>query len=423
MKGKLMNIVRRIGILLLLVSMLVGAGSASAQDEVTLTIWTFGAFFTDLYKGIEADYKEIAPHVTIVVEEIPYVQLYDNLQGTFVAGVGAPDIVDIEQGVISRFLKGEPGLVPLNDMIAPYEDDYIMAKTALYAYEGAIYGIDHCLCPVVLYYRHDLFADAGIEMPIATWDEFIEATAPLTEQGIAPLVLDDRSWGDYYMLLLQSGSPGFFDDEGNVIVDSPGNIAVLEWYLGLLESGVAISTGDWYVTWGLRAEGKIAAVIGADWHAGSMKNELAEGAGLWRAAPLPAFEEGGSRTSTFGGTAYTITTQSEHPEEAWAFIEFAMFDEDNKILEYHINNLLPPILSHLDNEALLAPDPYFDNQSLGELFLELAPEVPFQARGPWWNEASTLVANAVFEATQGEKTAEQALKDAADELRRQIDFG
>jgi len=149
--------------MLLLVSMLTVAGSASAQDEVTLTIWTFGAFFTDLYKGIEADYKEIAPHVTIEVEEIPYVQLYDNLQGAFVAGVGAPDIVDVEQGVISRFLKGEPGLVPLNDMIAPYEDDYIMAKTALYAHQGAIYGIDHCLCPVVLYYRHDIFADAGLE--------------------------------------------------------------------------------------------------------------------------------------------------------------------------------------------------------------------------------------------------------------------
>ena len=73
---------------LLLFSMLFGAGTASAQDDVTLTIWTFGAFFTDLYEGIEADYKEIAPHVSIVVEEIPYVQLYDNLQGAFVAGVG-----------------------------------------------------------------------------------------------------------------------------------------------------------------------------------------------------------------------------------------------------------------------------------------------------------------------------------------------
>jgi ABC-type glycerol-3-phosphate transport system substrate-binding protein len=418
-----MNITRRLCILLLLVSLLVGAGSASAQEDVTLTIWTFGSFFTDFYEGIEADYKEIAPHVTIVVEEIPGGQLFDNLQGAFVAGVGAPDIADIEQGSISRFLKGVPGLVELNDLIAPYEDDYIMAKTGLYASQGAIYGIDHCLCPVVLYYRHDIFADAGIDMPVATWDEFVEASSALTDQGIAALVLSDRSWGDYYILLLQSGSPGFFDADGNVIVDSPENIAVLEWYLGLLESGVAISTESSQTTYGLMAEGQIAAALGADWYGGFIKNNVADTSGLWRAAPLPAFEEGGSRTSTHGGTAYTITNQSEHPEEAWKFIEFALFNEENKIFEWEVNNLIPPVLSHLDNEALLQPDAFFDNQSLGALYMELAPEVPFQARGPWFNEASTLVGNAVFQAVSGEKTAEQALKDAADELRRQIDFG
>ncbi len=409
--------------MLLLLSMLIGAGTASAQDDVTLTIWTFGSFFTDFYEGIEADYKEIAPHVSIVVEEIPYGQLYDNLQGAIVAGVGAPDIVDVEQGVISRFLKGEPGLVDLADLIAPHADDYIMAKTGLYAHQGAIYGIDHCLCPVVLYYRHDIFADAGIEMPIATWEEYVEASAALSEQGVAGLVLSDRSWGDFYMLLLQSGSQGFFDAEGNVIVDSPEAIALLEWYLGLLESDVAISTESSQTTYGLMAEGKIAAAIGADWYGGFIKNNVADTEGLWRAAPLPAFTEGGARTSTHGGTAYSITQQSEHKDEAWAFIEFALFDEGNKIFEFEVNNLLPPVLSHLDNEALLGPDPYFDNQSLGELFLELAAEVPHQSRGPWFNEASTLVGNAIFEAVQGEKTAEQALKDAADELRRQIDFG
>ena len=386
--------IRTLFAILLIASMLFGAGTASAQDDVTLTIWTFGSFFTDFYEGIKPAYKEIAPHVTIEVEEIQGGQLFDNLQGAFVAGVGAPDIADIEQGSISRFLKGVPGLVPLNDLIAPYENDYIMAKTGLYAHQGAIYGIDHCLCPVVLYYRHDIFAEAGIEMPVATWDEFVEASAALTDQGIAALVLEDRSWGNYYILLLQSGSPGFFDADGNVIVDSPESIAVLEWYVSLLESGVAVATENSQTTYGLMAEGKIAAAIGADWYGGFIKNNVADTAGLWRAAPIPAFEEGGSRTSTHGGTAYTITTQSEHPEEAWAFIEFALFNEDNKIFEWEVNNLIPPVLSHLSNEALLQPDAFFDNQSLGELFLELAPEVPFQARGPWFNEASILVANA-----------------------------
>ena len=139
--------ISRFFVLMLLVTMIFGVGAVSAQDDVTLTIWTFGSFFTDFYEGIKPAYKEIAPHVEIVVEEIQGGQLFDNLQGAFVAGVGAPDIADIEQGSISRFLKGVPGLVELNDLIAPYEDDYIMAKTGLYASQGAIYGIDHCLCP------------------------------------------------------------------------------------------------------------------------------------------------------------------------------------------------------------------------------------------------------------------------------------
>ena len=97
-----MNIARRFCILLLLL----GVGTASAQDDVTLTIWTFGSFFTDFYEGIKPAYKEIAPHVEIVVEEIQGGQLFDNLQGAFVAGVGAPDIADVEQGYISRSPQG-----------------------------------------------------------------------------------------------------------------------------------------------------------------------------------------------------------------------------------------------------------------------------------------------------------------------------
>ncbi len=63
--------IRSLFAVLLLLSMIFGAGTASAQEDVTLTIWTFGSFFTDFYEGIKPAYKEIAPHVTIVVEEFP----------------------------------------------------------------------------------------------------------------------------------------------------------------------------------------------------------------------------------------------------------------------------------------------------------------------------------------------------------------
>ena len=55
--------IRTLFAVLLIASMLFGAGTASAQADVTLTIWTFGSFFTDFYEGIKPAYKEIAPHV------------------------------------------------------------------------------------------------------------------------------------------------------------------------------------------------------------------------------------------------------------------------------------------------------------------------------------------------------------------------
>ncbi len=47
--------------LLLLVSMLFGAGTTSAQDDVTLTIWTFGSFFTDFTKALKPTTRKSRP--------------------------------------------------------------------------------------------------------------------------------------------------------------------------------------------------------------------------------------------------------------------------------------------------------------------------------------------------------------------------
>ncbi|MCY3993236.1 MAG: extracellular solute-binding protein [Caldilineaceae bacterium] len=90
------------------------AGDAAPMSEpVELSLWTFGSFFTDFYEAIFPAYKEIAPDVTIEVQEIPGGQLFDNLIASFAAGTGAPDIADIEQGSMSRFFKGEIGLIDL----------------------------------------------------------------------------------------------------------------------------------------------------------------------------------------------------------------------------------------------------------------------------------------------------------------------
>jgi len=391
--------------------------SAAAEDEeVDLTIWTFGSFFTDYYEQIFPAYKDLAPNVTMKVEESG--QMFDNLLAAFASGTGAPDIADIEQGAMSRFFKGDVGLIDLTDPMEPHAEDYVMARTDPYAYQGKIFGVDHCLCPCALYYRWDLFEQVGVEPPIATWQEFAEVGKSLQDAGVAAISLADRDWGDIHMLWMQRGTGGFFDENGGVVIDSAEAIEVLEWYVDQINGGVAaISPEDSSAKYALLGEGDIASQIGADWYGGFLRLNVPDGEGKWKAAPIPAWEEGGSRTAAHGGTGYTITKQCAFPAEAWAFIEFAMFDPDNKYLEFTVNDLLPPVKSMLEDPRYLKPDGWYSGQPIGELYLDLADEMPRHYRSPFFSEAGTIVNDAVYEAVVEGVDPSQALKDAAEELR------
>ena len=393
----------------------------AAPQPVSLTIWTFGSFFTDFYKKIFPKYKELAPSVDLKVEEIQGAQMWDNLTAAFSAGKGAPDIADIEQGAMSRFFKGNISLLDLGDSMKTHTGDYVMARCDPYSYKGKIYGVDHCLCPVVMFYRWDLFEKAGITMPIATWQDFKTATVKLKDQGVAAISFADRGWADYHMLLTQGGTGGFFDEKGEPIFDSPVHVDTLKWYVDMIKNGLAIPTPAGAAAYAALGEGKIASQIGADWYGGFLKNNIKDqGKGKWKAVPMPAWKTGGSRTSANGGTGYTITKQSKAPQEAWKFIEWALFDKDNKYLEYQINGLLPPIKSMLSDPRYLTPDEWFSGQKLGELYLEMAKEQPRHNRSPYFTEATTLINDAVFGAASEGKPAEVVLNNAMKELRKQM---
>ena len=63
-------------------------------------------------------------------------------------------------------------------------------------YDGKIYGIPFTRQVIGYFYNKDLFAQAGIEKPAETWDEFFEQCDKLLAAGITPLSMDtaDSGW-------------------------------------------------------------------------------------------------------------------------------------------------------------------------------------------------------------------------------------
>ena len=73
---------------------------------------------------------------------------------------------------------------------------YTEEALALNSKEGRVYASSAEGSLIGYYYNKELFAQAGIEAPAATWEEFFQQCQLLKDSGVAPLALDtaDSAW-------------------------------------------------------------------------------------------------------------------------------------------------------------------------------------------------------------------------------------
>ena len=357
--------------------------------------------------------------------------LHEKLLAAFLSDIGAPDLVEVEITSVGRFFKGpleDLGFVDLTDRIDDegWNEQLVHARLAPWSLNGRTYGLPHDIHPVVFLYRDDVFRGAGIEPDsIETWQEFVEAGQTVTkdtdgdgEPDQYPLMLSTHEYGDFWLMLLQRGG-GMFDASGRVIIDDPLAIETLAFYCDMLNGRrVAVSAfSEAPANYAAMKEGLVTGVLAADWYVGMIRKFVPELTGKWRAMPLPAWQKGGRRTSTRGGTMIGLTQQSRQRELAWEFMKFVYFDTESLANRYRATTIIPPLKRAWDHPVFDEPDPYLGSQPLGIMLKDLAPDIPSFHLNPYWAEASDLMRDAVFSATMGEKTPEMALRDLADEIR------
>ena len=414
--------------LLLLSLLLLGLSSAFAQE---LELWTFADTHARWFREQAERYKaEVNPDFELEVVEIAYDDMHDRLRISLQSGgTGAPDLSDVEQGAFGSFLRGggDPGFVPLNDLLESggYLDQLVAARQALYTYDGTTYGVEHALTPVVLYYRADLWEAAGVDpQSFETWDDFVAGARTLKEQNpdVVPLPVNSI----LPELLLRQRGADYFDAEGDVTIDSELSIDTMNWVLSLMDEGLAAQMPDDAINgsanWAAFKDDTFASMVGADWFAGSFKDNAPELEGKWKAMPLPAWEEGGIHTSVWGGTGLTVIATGENVEEAKKFLEFAMLSEEGNVRRFELTNLFPPLIPAMDNERLHAADAYFSGQDLGAVFAEVGPDAPAQYQSPYRTQLNDLMDAAWQDIMDRNRTPEDVFSEIAATIRDEMDF-
>lgn len=398
------------------------AAVQAQDDDVTIDLWGFANNRDEWMQNlVDEIWSDMHPNVSVELSLTPYADLWPKLQAAFVAGAGIPDMVDIEISAMGQFVReaGSEPFAALNDHIGDQlEDLSIPSATKPWTVRGNIYGIGNEVNPVLLYYRHDIFDELGLDIDApGTWEEFVNLLGGgAMDAGHGLFAIATQSWSDFYVQFHQAGGE-FFDADGNVQLNSDLAVEILAWQKAQLDSGVYVDRGSGDAHYALMNEGAFITVWGAPWYQGFMKQNAPELEGLWKMRYLPIWDENSYLTVPRGGTGMGITAASENKEESWEFIRVCNLTAEGSLLAFRRMNLFPSYIPVWDREELLRTDDYFSGQKPGEFIAEAASAMAEVNVDPYWTLFVDAVNRLVVQQVMLDGVdPQQAIDEAIDEF-------
>jgi arabinosaccharide transport system substrate-binding protein len=413
-----------------------GCGEAPAFNrgvKKTLNFWAFSdtriiwqKYAFELYK------KERNPDFEINWSIFPYAQMHDQILITSQAGTGGPDIADIEISQFARFIKGDIIFV---DITQPLQQRGLMDKfyqasaTNPWSWKGRVYGIGNELNTVLLSYRSDVWEKAKIQTPINTWDQFVEEAKRFhqdTGNYLIDFPFDD--WASWW-IMTQQQHRGFFNSQGQPILNDPINIQTLQFQKQGIKDGWATvrppsaSGQSYYAT---LSQGTVTSLMGPSWNfSGFIQENIPQTKGKWHLQALPAWPTpDGSRTATHGGTGVAVLKTGTSPEEALDFVLYEHTNVEALLHDFSVRQVWPTYKPAFADPRLSGPLDFFDNQRVGDLIKELSPQINQWYNSPYWPETTNACTTfAITPAIQkSDVSAQQALDMAQSQTQSTINF-
>jgi len=409
----------------------------TAKPTGKITVWGWTAAIRDTVEasGVLADFQAAYPDIEVEIVYHAPQDVYTSLPLALTAGTGAPDVCLVENSHLAEYVD-MGGLLDLTDRVQPYVDQVNDYKWAECEKDGHYYCLPWDSGPVVMYYRRDVFEQAGLSSNpdevsnlVATWDDYFNVCKTIKEKTGAYCFAHNKAnnYGRLYEMVLWEREMGYYDaTTGEVTVDSPESIATLEmlgkfWQEDLVSDALEW-TDPWYAE--LAAMDKpIATLVEASWMEIFLKSWIAPGtAGKWGVAYMPAWDRGGVRAANDGGSVFVIPAQTQNPDAAWAFVEFVLGRRESQLKMFAISGFIPSLETTYDDALFLEGDSFLAGQKARQIYLDVVQKIPrATVYGPDYAVMNGSVSVAIQKYAAGQASAADALKAAAEEIRAAID--
>lgn len=307
------------------------------SGELVFAIWDNNLMDFIDSNDMVGKFQEKYPDADIEVEKIKDDSEYWNAMKMRASANQLPDVMFNKPFTLSRF---QDYLIDLSDLEATKNN--ILAEG--YAMDGKVLGLPMTFGYEYVYYWKDMFEEAGVEVP-TTWPEFEEVTKKLQEyygaenEDFMALALGAKDeWPDYpfmeFMPALESGNGKNWSSMAETDEPFAEGTDIQKAYskvYNLFSSGVCgkdpLGLGNDQAT-ALFAQKQAAIIALGDWGLQNIVSGADDTSELGTFyLPARNSEDEPFRVMALGDSLMGVTTHSQNPELAKAFVEW-FYSED-----------------------------------------------------------------------------------------------
>ncbi|MGP4039612.1 ABC transporter substrate-binding protein [Gracilibacillus sp. D59] len=367
-------------------------------------------------RQIADEFEAENPNIKINIQVTGWSDYWTLLEAGATSG-SMPDVFWMHSNEIYRYASNEM-LLNLNEQIENSDlvemDKFPEGLTSIYNYKGNQYAIPKDYDTIGLWYNKTMFDEAGVDYPDETWtwDDLYNAAKALTKD-------DDSQYGILTPLHNQEGYYNFvYQNDGTIITDDkqsgyddPKTIEALEYYVNFVKEGLSPEEYSDAERVNHLQNGQVAMGFFGSWNlTGFTENEyMAEN---FDVTVLPAANDGG-RASIFNGLGNAIAHNTEHPDEAWKWVEY-LSSKKGQTRQAELGVAISAYEGAAD-DWVNSNDTY-DVQAFIDM-VDYAQIRPYSQTTAIWEDKAY---EELIGAFTGDKTVEEAAKDAAAVMNKSL---
>lgn len=394
--------------LVLVLSLLVGvvllATAAQAGTKthkvtnVTLAGWSSGTDEDKLLQQVLNVFNKTHPSVHATFDLIN--TNYTEAMTARFAAHNPPDVFYVDSSVIGAWEK-QHVLQSLNGFVAKSHFDtkkFFPKLLGAFKQGKAIYGFPKDWSPLATEINNRLFGDGGLHKAPRTWAQLKSDAQTLVQKHVVqhPICLSN-DWARMGAFLYENG--------GSLTknVASKANAAAVNFYVGLLKSGLAATPDKLGVGWcgDALGKGKSAIIFEGNWLLPAMSSGYPDT--HYSIAPMVRGKKQGNLAFT---VSYSMAKDASNKQAAWTLLSWLVSKKGQKI--WMSKGLALP--SRTDVKAVGGRKP----------FLAAAPFAHGWGFGnPFFANAYTSMNNDLSAVISGSKSTSSMLADAAKALKGQ----